>query len=427
MPEAPSTVRFEVLALTASMSVLLYLDRICISAAAPRIMASFHLSKEEMGAVFSAFFLAYALSQVPTGWLGDRLGPRLMLAGSVLAWSVFTALTGFVPGLTALIVVRLLFGICQAGAYPIAGRIYSLWIPFPRRAFANSLVALGGRAGGALAPILTTELMVFYAGWREIFWVYSILGLGWAGAFWMLFRNSPADQPRCNQAERNLIELSRPPEATSPHGKAGGFPLGAVVRSWSLWMQCLAQFASNISWVLLITWLPKYLMEVYRIDEIEAGRLASLPLTAGVMGCFLGGIITDRLTRSVGLRWGRALPGVTSKFLAGLGMLAAAFAPTALLATLALTWSAFTTDLGLSATWAYFQDAGGKYVGTLLGWANMFGNLGAFLSPLLLGWIAEEYDWATVLAIAAALYGLAAGAWFGIDATVPIVREEAEK
>ncbi len=419
-PLPASGVRHGVLAITVLMAVLLYLDRICISVAAPQISEALGLSRKQMGWVFSAFFFAYALGQVPAGWLGDRLGARVMLTSYVLAWSLFTGLTGLVTGFGMLLAVRLLFGICQAGAYPIAARIYSLWIPFHRRAVANSIVTLGGRGGGALAPALTAQLILL-SDWRPVFWVYALLGVAWAAFFGLWFRNLPRQHPRCNPAELHLIEHSRPPEATNPNAAIHGIPWQSMLTSPSLWLQCLMQFGSNVAWVFLITWLPTYLMEVYHLDLATTGLLSSLPLLAGMLGCFLGGMATDALTRRVGLRWGRALLGILSKVLAATGLLVSLAMENPVWAVLAMAFASFATDTGLGATWAYFQDAGGPYVGTLLGWANMFGNFGAALSPLLLGYLVEQFGWTPALAAYASVYVVSGVCWLGIDARVPLV------
>jgi sugar phosphate permease len=420
--QQPTSVRHWVLAFTTLMAVLLYLDRVCIAVMAPRISVEYCFSKVEIGIVFSIFFFAYALAQVPAGWLGDRWGARIMLTGCVLAWSVFTALTGFMTSLWVLLISRLILGICQAGAYPIAARINSLWTPFQNRAFASSMIALGGRAGGALAPIATVFLMVLFGGWRPVLWYYALLGVAWALLFWRGFRATPAEHPTCNQVEVELIENSRPVQASSPHGVATSIPWSAACRSLSLWMQCLTQFTGNVAWVFLITWLPTYLMEVHEVDEANAGLLSSMPLLAGMGGCFLGGMASDRLTRRLGLKWGRNLLGMFSKYLAAAGFVAAVVANDPILATVALAFASFSTDTGLGATWAYFQDAGGQYVGTLLGWANMFGNFGAAVGPLLLGWMAQEYSWKAALATSAGICVASGVCWFWVDARIPIVR-----
>lgn len=417
-----SNVRHVVLGTTTLMAVLLYLDRVAISAAGPAIAGELKLDKVQMGVVYGAFFFAYALGQVPAGWLSDRYGARTTLAAFVFSWSAFTAVTGAAQGLISLLAIRLLFGVCQAGAYPTTARVYSRWMPFDRRALASSVVSLGGRAGGALAPLLTVTLMELFDGWRDVFVVYALAGVVWAVAFWAWFRETPAEHPHCNEAEVRLIDDSRPAEVTSPHGTARAIPLADMLTSQSLWLQCLSQFAANVGWTLLVTWLPTYLMEVHGVSLNQAGRLASLPPLGGVLGCLCGGIATDWLTQRLGLTWGRRAMGMTSRLLAAgvmgvcLGLGDAVFVSLAF----ALAW--FLFDTGMGATWAYFQDAGGPYVGTLLGWANMFGNLGAALSPILLGGLAKHFGWGAALVTCAAMFVLSSVSWLGVDARVPIVR-----
>jgi len=425
--ESPTRVRYGVLAFLVIMSVILYLDRNCMAIAEDAISEDpeVDLSTEQMAVVFSAFYLAYALAQVPAGWLGDRLGPRLMLSLCVFVWSVATALTGLATGFVTLLIVRLLVGLGEAGGYPIAARVNSLWMPFSRRAFTSGLITLGGRAGGVLAPILTAYLILTWDNnWRPVFWLYTIPGLVWTVLFWIWFRDRPAQHPACNDAERRLI-AARPAETTSPEGTAGSIPWRDVFRSASLWMQCLTQFTTNIAWVFLVTWLPKYLKEEHHLPLAERGRLTSLTMVVGMVGCVLGGVATDWLTRRIGLKWGRNLLGMTTKFLAAVGTLLALLAEDPYLAVAALCLTSFAIDLGLSATWAYFQDTGGPYVGTLLGWANMFGNFGAVVSPPLLGWLGARFGWSSALAACAGLYVLAGLCWLGIDARIPIVKRPA--
>jgi sugar phosphate permease len=419
-------VRYRVVAITTAMSVLLYLDRNCIAVIAPKMSKELGLNDEQMALVFSAFFASYALSQVPAGWLGDRLGGRVMLTACVLAWSLCTGLMGLAWGLTALVAVRLLFGIAQAGAYPVTARIYSLWVPFHRRALANSLVTLGGRSGSVIAPALTVFLMAKLDGWRPVFGIYALAGIAWSAYFWVNFRNRPATHPECSPAEVEFIEQSRPAQATSPHGRADTVPFADMLRSRSLWLQSLTQMSSNMAWLFFTSWMPTYLIRVHGVSEEDAGYLTSLPALAGTVGCLLGGLATDYLTRRIGLRWGRSALGMASKLLAGGSMLLAALAPNPVLATLAFALANFTTDLGLGATWAYFQDAGGAYVGTLLGWANMFGNLGAAVSPLLLAYLAHQFEWPTTLAICGGFFIFGGLCWLGVDARVPIVTRRDE-
>jgi MFS family permease len=416
------------MALVTSMSVLLYLDRFCIGMAVPRITAELHLSKFAMSTVLSAFFLSYALAQVPSGWLGELLGTRAMLAGCVFVWSLLTGLTGVVSGLAGLIVVRFLMGMSQAGAYPIAARINSLWVPYGQRALANGLVTMGGRAGFALAPILTAYLILWFADdWRPAFWLYGVLGIGWVVYFLLKFRDKPTEHPGCNAAEVDLIVNSLPPVSTSPHSKGLRLPWGIALRSLGLWMQCLSQIASNIAWIFFGTWMPTYLKEEFDVGLGTVGVLCSLPPLAGAAGCLLGGIASDRLVRTLGIRRGRSVLGMSSKLSAALFMLLSVLADDPYVVTALLVVAAFVNDLGLGATWAYFQDAGGPYVGPLLGFANMFGNLGAAASAPIVERIQNAFGWHMAIMVCAGLFAVAGICWFGIDSSKPMVPEEPAK
>jgi MFS transporter, ACS family, glucarate transporter len=419
----PSRIRYGVLAATTTMAALLYLDRICLSVAAPGISEEFHLDKDQMGKVFSAFFLSYSLFQVPAGWLGDRWGARLILAASILWWSIWTGATALAGGIASLIVFRLLMGLGQAGGYPILTRIYSQWMPFYQRGLTISIGVLGGRAGGALAPALTVLLITACRGdWRPVFILYGAIGVLFSLFFWSWFRNTPHEHPACNAAEIALIEKALPPEVTDPNRRGSDVPWGVLFTSLSLWCQCLSQFTLNIGWTLLITWLPTYLMDVYDVSLEKAGFLSSLPLLAGMAGSLVGGMATDRLTKAVGLKWGRNLLGMSSQFLAAGGVVVAILVCDPILAIASFVFVSFAADLLNGPALAYFQDAGGSYVGTFLGWANMFGNLGGFVSPMLLGFLAQKYSWSVALGVCSLLF-LASGLfWLGVDARKPILQ-----
>src|SRR5262249_10261721 len=170
--ERPTRVRYGVLAFVVVMSIILYLDRNCMAMAESTIRRDLGLSKYQMRWVLSVFYLAYPLAQVPTGWLGDRLGPRLMLVACVGVWSACTTLTGLATGFVTLLIFRLLVGLGEAGGYPIAARVNSLWMPFSQRASASGLITLGGRAGGVLAPLLTARPILPWPDWPPVSSVY---------------------------------------------------------------------------------------------------------------------------------------------------------------------------------------------------------------------------------------------------------------
>ncbi len=425
----PTHVRYAVLLATTLTSFVLYLDRVCIAeiVKADAFKSELHLGPDDVGKVLSSFFFGYGLAQVPSGWLADRFGARGMMTFYVALWSVFTALTGFVHGLVALVVVRVGFGFAQAGAYPTSGGLLSRWIPFPVRGLASSVVTFGGRCGGAVAPWLTALLIVELQSWRLVLLVFSLAGIAVSAAFWFVFRERPAVHPLCNAAECDLIEKSRPATATSPHGRAHHVPWRELFASRSLWLMCLSQCCTNIGWAFLITWLPTYLKEAQHVDPVTGGKMASTALFVGMSGMIFGGWLTDAATRRLGARWGRALPLAGSRYLAAGAYVSCLWldSPWALTAAFALV--AFATDIGLPASWAYMQDVGGRHVGSILGWPNMWGNLGAFATAGLLPWVNRTFDanhdWHEAFLVCAGAFVISGTASLGIDATKPVVKD----
>jgi ACS family glucarate transporter-like MFS transporter len=429
----PTGVRHLVVALATLMAVLLYLDRNCLSIAEVYVKKDVGLSDAQVAWVFSAFSWTYAIAQVPSGWLGDRFGRRRVLTLYVVGWSAFTALMGLAQSFGALLACRLGCGLAQAGAYPTSAALLSRWAPFRERGRASGIVSTGGRLGGFLAPLLTAYLMVAFVpradgdvdlrAWRPVLLVYGVAGLAVAALFWLAVRDRPADHPACNAAERALIEAGRPAGAVDRPVR--GLPLGALLASPGLWFSSLSQFFTNFGWIFLLTWMPRYLDEVFGVGVIERGWMTSVPILLGMGGMLYGGWLTDGLTRRLGLRWGRCLPIALTRFVAMAAFLACPLAGSPWAATLILSAVAVGTDLGTPSTWAFLQDVGGRHVGSVLGWTNMWGNVGAALSPLVLAWLigpARRWDLA-FFACAAAF--LAAGVVsLGIDARVPVERPE---
>jgi nitrate/nitrite transporter NarK len=260
-----------------------------------------------------------------------------------------------------------------------------------------------------------------------VLWAYGLAGVLVAAWFFFQVRNRPREYPRCNAAEIALIESGRPATASSSHGQAGALPLHYMVRSFSLWCSSVSQFGTNFGWVFLITWLPRYLSEYHRVPVGERGILASVPLLVGMVGMLGGGWLTDRLTRGIGLRWGRGLPMALTRFSAMAAYLVCLVLDSSYALTAAFCVVAFSTDLGTASVWAFKQDVGGKYVGSILGWGNMWGNLGAAVSPLFLNAAIEMGGWELCFIVCAAAFFLAGVAAFGVDATKPIVPPDVER
>jgi ACS family glucarate transporter-like MFS transporter len=408
---------------------LLYVDRICLAEVLKyeSVKAALQLDDSKIAWSLSAFFWSYALGQVPGGWVSDRFGARLMMTIYILSWSLFTALTGWAVGFVMLFALRLSVGVAQAGAYPTSGGILSRWIPLGQRGIASSIVALGGRLGGAAAPYSTSWLIAKCGSWRAVMAVYGLVGAFVAAAFWKFFRERPAEHPLCNSAEQALIAYGRPPGANVTAHRPGETALVArlVLRSPSLWLMNLSQFTTNLGWAFLVTLLPTYLKDGVHAPDTLGGLMATIVLLVGMIGMLMGGWLTDWATRLLGLRWGRSLPLALSRFVATAAFFILPGLESPWEATIAFAMVAWATDLGVAGTWACMQDVGGKYAGAVLGWGNMWGNLGAAVSAPLLQWVslstgpegAAARNWDIAFAVCGISFIVSGLASLGIDAT----------
>lgn len=371
---------------------VLYLDRICIAEIAKldEFKSGLGLTETQTGAILSAFFFSYALAQVPAGWLSDRFGARKMLPFYICTWSVCTILTGLASGFVMLIAARFLFGVSQAGCYPTAGSLVKRWIPLSNRGTASAIVSFGGRFGGAVAPLLTAWLLKDYFGWRAVLIIYGLIGFGVAIYFWNVFRETPEQHPDCNEQERQLIS-AEDGESTET-GRPSFPPVLPLVRSLTMWWMCALQFGINIGWVFLVTWLPTYLKDVRHVDPRIGGLMSTLVLCAGIVGMLLGGPLTDFSVRRLGRRWGRSLPMVGCYSLAVAAYLSCLYLESAWSFVAAASVVAFATDLSVPGIWAYMQDVGGRNTAAVFGWGNMWGNLGAATTPLLVPIVLEQWD-----------------------------------
>lgn len=469
----PTKVRYLFLAYAAALSLILYLDRICISKSAEYIQKELSLDKFLIGCVFSAFTVGYTLFEVPSGAWGDRYGPKRVLCRIVLWWSLFTVLTGCVwrftldsgyrlpllgswevpivfDGFVLLLLIRFLFGIGEAGAYPNIARCSSRWFPLKERGLAQGVVATAGRLGGGLAAGITVavtvranELLQDYwpgAGWRVAFWLFGVLGIIWAVFFSWWFRNSPAEHPDVNAAELALITGDPESKAVDAHAPAHppGTPWRTMLASVNLWAFSAMAFCSAFVVYLYFTHFPAYLKERHHLPDSWAW-VAGLPMICGAAGCILGGIMTDWLVRRTGSRrWGRRIMGLVGKGGGAVFLLAGARMDSLEWAVVVISLSAFTSDLALAAHWAVSTDAGGRFVATVFGFMNMFAGVGAAISPILTGYILEKlsptdaitgefnpsarsHAWDWVLYLFAATLLVSALCWLRIDAEESMV------
>jgi MFS family permease len=412
---ARTNVRSRVLAFTFALAVITYLDRICISAAAPFIMEDLHLTIVQMSVVFGAFTLAYAIFEIPSGWLGDIYGPRRVLTRIALWWSAFTMLTAAARGYTSLLVIRFLFGAGEAGAFPNIARSFSRWFPISERGQANGVMFFGSRVGGMLAVPLTL-LVIHQWGWRWSFVAFGAVGSVWAWLWHAWYRDRPADHPAVNAEEVAWID-----RGTIEDRDGGATPWRALLTSANLYTICIMYFAFGYGLYFYFTWLPTFLIRELGFSLLAGGVFAALPFLVAGCADILGGWTTDWLAERRGLRQARCGLGFIAFITCAALLVSSTVVVSPVAKALLLALALGSADMALSACWAVCLDVGERHAGVVSGFMNTFGNLGGLAGPIVVGIALERWhSWAVPFYITAGVYAVGALAWLAVDPSQPI-------
>jgi ACS family glucarate transporter-like MFS transporter len=408
------------------LSAVSYLDRVNISIAGGSIAEAYHLSDVQLGQVFSAMLVGYALFQTVGGRLADRFGPRRVLAAGVAWWGIFTALTAMVPAnitgaLLIFVAVRFLLGAGEAVIYPSANQFIARWIPTTERGIASGWIFAGVGAGAGLTPLIVTYIMVHY-GWRSSFWVCSIIGFA-VGAMWFVIaRDAPAEHPKVSASELALIrsgltqpeskEKSKPELSNDPRALV---PWSRVIQSKEVLAITLSYFCYGyVAWI-FFSWFYRYLAKVRGLDLKASAFYTMLPFLAMLVCCLLGGSINDWLTKRVGPRVGRCGLAAFSISLAGIFIAFGSQVQSARLASVVLAGGAGALYLSQSSFWSVTADLAGASAGSVSGFMNMGNQIGAALTASLTPWIAARFGWTTSFLVAAALCLVGAVSWLFVD------------
>lgn len=414
---SPTHSRHWVIVFAASLAVISYVHRVCISQAAPSIREDLGLDAVQMGLAFSAFIWAYALFEIPGGWLGDRFGSRKALMWIVVWWSSCTALTGAAWNYLSLVVCRALFGAGEAGCFPNLTKAFMAWLPQRERVRAQGIMWLSARWGGAFTP-LAVAAVLNYVSWRQAFLWFGAVGIVWAVVFYLWYRDDPGQHRSVNAAERAML-----PNAAEVSLGHGPLPWKRLLRSRSVWLLWAQYTCLGYGWVFYITWLPTYLKDARHVEIQTGALLAGVPLFFGGLGSFLCGLASpyvDRLTGSV---------RTSRRWLAGTGCSGAALCLVVsinivdpVLAMVAMGMASFCNDLAMPPSWGACMDVGGKSCGTLAGSMNMMSNLGQGLAPIatayLLRW--TDQNWTIVFYVSATIYFLGTFCWMFLDPVTPL-------
>ncbi len=424
MSERPTRARYVVLAFVCVLAMITYLDRACFSMVAPRLAEELGLGDAtDLKWAFTAFAIAYALFEIPTGWLGDVWGPRGTLLRIVIWWSLFTALTGVVGlaigsfvlgGVGTLVVIRFLFGAGEAGAYPNIARVVHNWFPANQAATAQGWIWMSGRLAGGLTPLVWTLLVVGTAwspplvSWRGAFGGFGLIGVAWCVAFAWFFRDSPREHSWVNSTETATIEADRD-TAKASHG---GLPIVRLLGSANLWLICIMYFCMVYGWFFHMTYLPAYLEQRFQVDpsSILGAVYKGAPLWLGAFSCLFGGIVVDRLIVVLGGRQrARRMVAIAAQLLCALGWTGAIFATNLHLFTLAISLAALSNDMTLASAWATCQDIGGRYTAVTAACMNTAGAVGAAVVAWSTGTIIQLSLASRATALGVAVQDLSAG------------------
>lgn len=412
----PSRIRWILTVCITLMVAIFFVDRVNISVSGHLIAQDYRLSDVQLGKIFSAFFLGYALFQIPAGWIVDRLGPRRVLALGATWWAVFTVLTaslpvGFAQVFLVLWTVRFLLGAGESVIFPSSNRWVANWIPTAERGLANGLIFAGVGGGSAFAPPIVRYIMV-HLGWRAAFWGCGGLGLVAAAAWYWMGRDHPSQHPWMNEAEREWIH----------QGVPQGDPLNAPKLAWStmlgskdVWALTVSYFCFGYSPGIYFTWFFIYLTQVRGVNLQTASYYTMLPFAGMSIGSVIGGWIADVVCRHYGRWLGRCGVAVVGLVGSGIFLASALHASTATTASVILGLGAGSLYLAQSAYWALSADFGKGSAGSLSGMMNMGSQLGIAVTAITTPLIAVHYGWPASFLTAAGLCIFGAALWLVIN------------
>jgi MFS family permease len=416
-----------------------YLTRHCIAVANTTIQQDLDLTEQQMGWVLGVFSGGYFIFQIPGGWLGNRFGTRKAYSAISLLWSVFTVWSSLAFSWFGLLASRAAFGGAQAGMVPITAKVISDWFHENRRGVCSAVVAASMSIGGVIAMKLTAELMEHY-DWRDIFRMYSLVGIAWAAAFYWFFRTRPQDHPWLRASSRagndpkpavlpgstEVVAEEIETSTVSDAAVANTIPSEPV--DWNQLLRNRTILAINVQAVfraagywLFVTWFPAFLEYRFEVTSTEAGSLAAWPLAGVVVGTLIGGVCVDRLLeRAPNKRASRVGVASVALFVCGMLSLASAWSSDADQFVLLMSLGAVFSGAANPAAWAATMDVAGKNTAVVMGMMNMAGTIGGFTMPILLGYMIGDIkesggDWNNVVYLVAAIYLAAAISWLFVD------------
>ena len=405
----PSNVRHIVLGLTVAAYMITYMDRQILAVARPAIRDDLGISLVMMGWITFAFRLAYAVFQIPGGWLGDRYGARRALTIIVAWWSIFTGFTAMAWNAVSMLVIQTFFGLGEAGAFPIATRSLARWMPPAERGFAQGITHAGSRLGAALTPLIVIPIIAAF-GWRAGFLVFGLLGVAWALVWYFYYRDTPEEHAGVNQAERDLIGSGRKRSTDVPWRK--------ILSHGNLWILAVMYFCYNFNLNVYNDWFPTYLHDSRGMTLAKMGIYASLPLFAGTIGDISGGSFSDFVLKRTGnVNLARRLVAIAGFVLSAAATIPAIFAHDPRVSVAFYCVAFFGLEWTVGVSWAVPLDIGGDFAGSVSAVMNTLGNLGGAISATVVTQAASHYGWNSPFLLTSVLCIVAAVLYLKIDSS----------
>ncbi len=400
----------------AILSMITFLDRIALSSASASIMDDLHISINQWGWILGMFTIAYAAFEIPTGWLGDQFGGKKILIRVVLWWSLFTILTGFANGFVMLLLVRFLFGMGEAGAYPNTSIVLAKWFPAFERGRAQAVIWGASRLGAALTPFVVLPIQQKY-NWHTSFYVLGFVGILWT-LFWIFWhKEEPAQSKSITKEELNFIQSHR--EIGDNHiGAKTSFLSG--FKNKNLWYLLIMYVCYAIGAYFFQSWFHTYLQKGRNMSADALMWASSVPYLLAALGCFTGGWLSDKACLQWGKKWGRRIVPMVGLFVAGICIILASLIEDNILAIIGLAIGMAFMDLTAPVAWAVAMDLGGEKSGTVSGSMNSAGLTGAYFSTILFGYLASNYGYYLPVLFIGIVVMLGAFVWLKIDATQKI-------
>ncbi|MDE1918280.1 MAG: MFS transporter [Sphingomonadales bacterium] len=392
-----------------------YIDRVLLSVAAPFIQKEFHLDTITLGKVLMCYSIAYALFQIPGGWFGDKVGPRLAMTCVVIWWSALTALTALSTSAVTMGICLFLIGMGEAGAFPIANRALSRWMLPSERAIAQGATHAGSRLGSTLTPLMVVPLVGLTAlSWRLPFLVFAVVGVVWALGWYAYYRNSPAEHASVNEGE-----LERITGALGPFAKGKRkVPWRQILSNRQMWILGAMYFCYAYDIGVFLSWFPKYLTAARGIELKNMGFYASVPFLAGLLGDVAGGALSDHLLKTTGRHaWSRRVVSVSGFWASAVAVSLAALAQDPVVSIGWFSLGLFALELTVGVSWAVTLDVGGEFAGSVSAVMNTMGNIGAAIAVGVTAWFATQYGWASAFGIVAFLGAMAGLLMLRVDPT----------